>query len=485
MTSPYAGDGARRTPRRWVADPRRVLSWVATSAAVLVLVFSSAAYTMIGHFEGALHRIDVFGGLSGRPERTTGDATNFLLVGSDTRTGLSRAEHKRLTTGGTEVAEGQRSDTIILAHISGRQDKATLVSFPRDSLVRIPAYTDASGDRHPPSHGKLNAAYSLGGPSLTVATIEQSTGIRIDHYLEVDFGGFVRMVDALGGVDVCLPQAVNDRKSGLNLPAGRSHVDGVQGLSYVRARYFDPRADIGRIERQQKFLGAMMSRATSTGVLLNPIKLKRFLDAALGSVRTDPDLERSDIVTLATKLRGLSPQNVRFLTVPVADPNFRAGLLGSVVKWDQAAAKTLFQRIRDDEPVVKEPRRDGGRPSVAAASIRVRVLNAAGAAGLAARVSADLAAAGFSIAAEPTNADTTGAAATVIRYDARYTESVKTLAAALPGARLEKVEGLGATLQVLAGSSYDGLAAVKVSPSGSPSSPQALQSRTAAEDVCS
>lgn len=341
----------RQRARRW-------LTWVSAAASSMVLLTSVAGFGLLSHLTGEIERIDVFRGIPDTPQRTTSDAVNYLIVGSDSRAGLSPEQIEALHVG---RAAGRRSDTMILAHVSRRNDKVILVSFPRDSRVRIPAYENADGDRVPASTNKLNAAYSLGGPRLAVRTIQENTGIAIDHYVEIDFAGFIEMVDALGTVEVCVADDVYDPKSGLRLTAGRHQLAGAASLRYVRSRSIDATADLGRIERQQKFIGAMIDEALSTGTLLNPVRLSRFVDAGLGAVRTDAGLERDDVLRLATRLRGLDPERVSFVTVPIANADYRDPRLGSTVTWDRSRTTALFSRIRDDEPLAEPARRPGPR----------------------------------------------------------------------------------------------------------------------------
>ena len=279
---------------------------------------------------------------------------------------------KRLHVGTHATAAGRRADTMLMVHISARHGTVDVVSLPRDSYVTIPAHLSAAGDQVPERRNKLNAAYAYGGPPLTVATIERSTGVRIDHYLEVDFLGFVRLVDAVGGVDVCSPTRLRDRKAGLRLPAGVTHVDGETGLAYVRARHLDARADLGRVERQQRFLAAMVDRATSRDVLLDPRALVRFLDASLAAVRADPGLTEDELVRLGTRLRHVSGRDIRFRTVPVANPSYRAAGAGAVALWDADAAADVFTAMREDtaRPHHGAGRDGAGRPTVEPAQIR-------------------------------------------------------------------------------------------------------------------
>ncbi len=452
--------------------PRRTGIIAAAIGSTMVLLVSAGGWFAVTALDAQLQRADV--GLTGPRSSVADEAQTILLVGSDNREGLTKKQIKKLHLGSATAdnGAGRRSDTMILMHLSKERDQVTMISLPRDSFVKIPAWTDDAGTKHKESSNKLNAAFAYGGPALTIKTIEANTGVTIDHYVEVNFQGFVSMVDALGGVEVCVKQPISDQKSGLDLPKGKSVLNGAEGLAFVRARYFDPRADIGRIERQQQFLGSMFRTATASGTLLNPAKLTAFLDASLASVTVDDRIKRDDILALAAKLKQVAAGNVTFLTVPIADYDYRDGLHGSSVRWDRQAAQELFSKIESDEavvPVVTAGADDTARATVAPGQIKVQVLNGAGITGLARTAANDLAGVGFAIAAPPANAATAGATRTIIAYDPAYNESVKTLAAALPGAELRAVPSQGPVMQVILGSDYTKAVAPTVSapnPSG-------------------
>ena len=249
---------------------------------------------------------------------------------------------------------------MLLMQVSATHGTVRVVSLPRDSYVTIPAHIGTDGSAVRERRNKLNAAYAFGGPPLTVATIERTTGLHVDHYLEVDFLGFVRLVDAVGGVDVCTPVRLRDRKAGLRLPKGTSHVDGETGLAYVRARSLDARADLGRVERQQRFLAAMAHRAMSSEVLLDPRALVRFLEAAMSAVRADPGLTEEQLIELGTRLRHVGGGDIQFQTVPVANPSYRAPDGQAVALWDDAAATELFASLEEDRVVPRESLRAAG-----------------------------------------------------------------------------------------------------------------------------
>lgn len=455
------------------------------SASALVLGVSASGYALVSWSSRSVERVDAFAGLADRPAPNAPGTTTFLLVGSDGRAGMSGADRRRLHVGSAASVTGRRADTMLLVHVSARRGRVEVVSLPRDSYVTIPAHVSTDGTSVPERRNKLNAAYAFGGPPLAVATVERTTGVHVDHYLEVDFLGFVRLVDAVGGVDVCTPVPMRDRKAGLRLPSGTSHVDGETGLAFVRARSVDARADLGRVERQQQFLAAMAQRVMSSDVLLDPRALVRFLEAALSAVRADPGLSESRLIELGTDLRHISGGDIRFRTVPVANPSFRAGAAGAVALWDRPAATEMFAAMRTDVPPAPVRTPAHRRPTVPTAQVRVQVYNGDGTRGLGTSASAELAHRGFEIAGPAQDWRRTGLSRTTIRYDSRYTESVKTLAAAVPGSRLVAVDGLGRTLQVVLGSSFGGTRAVRVrAPSATSSLSGVEGQRTAAAQPC-
>jgi LCP family protein required for cell wall assembly len=452
----------------------RVLGIFGAVLAAMVFVVSTGGWVLATYYDAKIARIfDIGNVLSGDSD---GPMT-ILVVGSDNREGLTQAQARELGTGTAENSGGgQRSDTMMLVHLSADRKDVTVVSLPRDSYLTIPAYTDDSGDKHPAQQNKLNAAFALGGAPLLIETVNDATGLEIDHYIEVGFGGVVKMVDALGGVDVCVPSAVSDWRSGLELEAGTTHVDGIMGLAYVRARYIDPTADIGRMERQQRFLGSMFQQATSAGVLLDPLKLDRFLNAALSSVKLDENMSRDMLLDLSADLQDISPKDIRFLTVPIANANLTTEV-GSSVQWDDKKAREVFAALEADQVLVKKDK--GPTVQIAPSDISVQALNGSGVEGAATKASEDLDAAGYTIGASPDNADTSDVTTTVIRYDPEWSTSVKTLQAAFPDATLEEVPGLGATFQIVIGTDYQKPGAVKVAKPDSK-----LDSHTAADDIC-
>ena len=472
------------SPRGRSVAPRgrrltRIMSWVAVITSATVLLASGAGFVFVKYFDGRINRLSgIFGDDKDRPVKS-GKSLNFLLVGSDTREGATPEELARYST---TFEAGRRSDTIILIHLSAKQDKATLLSFPRDAWVEIPAYKGRAQHM-----GKINTAFAQGGPALAVATVERLTQVRIDHYIEVNFAGFLRMVDALGGVDVCLAKAQKEKDSGINLPAGRSRIKGPQALAFVRQRKGLPRGDIDRIARQQQFLGAMLRRATSVGVIANPVRLVRFLQTVTDSVQVDENLSFNDLKDLALELRGLDPARVTFLTAPVDRSARRNGQ--SVVLLHPVEGPALFRKIAADERITDEPSPGPTKApvlTVAPSRVRVRVLNGTPTVGWARTAAADLVGVGFRVT-ETTNADATTYTESIVRYGPDRADSARTLAAAVTGAKTERVAEPG-RLELVVGSRYTGTKRVTVTatqrPTGAATARATPKPVTAADDPC-
>jgi len=286
--------------------------------------------------------------------------------------------------------------------------------------------------------------------------------------------GLANVVDALGGANICLPNSVNDRLSGLNLSAGRHHVNGVTAVAYARARHgLTGGSDLGRIKRQQALIGSLVNQATSTGMLLHPSRVTTFINAALHAVQVDKQLKFNDLLTLAQKLRNVSASHVTLMTVPLAPTSNHPGL-GSTVTWDPVLAPQLFRSINSDLGVSTPAK---SNLTVAPSNISVHVYNGAGVAGLGRRAATDLNAVGFHVAGTPTNRGT-GAKTTIVRYGPSRADSARTLAAAIPGAQLRQDPGAGNAVELIVGSDYHGATRVTVTPK-TPASTARVQSRTA------
>ncbi len=275
----------------------------------------------------------------------------MLLAGVDQRSGLTRHQQLALHVG---RAVSSNSDTMMLIHVSGDRSRVTVISLPRDSWVNIPGH----------GMNKINAAYGLGGPQLVVKTVELNTGLTINDFIQVNFLGFVKVIDALGGVNICLPFAVDDSYSGLHLSKGVHHVNGITALEYARDRHSFATSDLARIQDQQRLLSSMLTEAISSGTLANPVKLDHFLHAALSAIKVDQGL---NVAALADQMRGISPSHVRFMTVPLSNYNYQAPDGQLAVLWDTPESRALFSELKNDQPATKPkpvPRR-AARPEAA------------------------------------------------------------------------------------------------------------------------
>ncbi len=464
---------------------RRPLLCVAGVVSATVLAASGLSYAAVNHADATIRHIDVFGSLPDRAPEDNG--LNFLVIGSDDRSGMSDDERLALHLGVADF--GKNTDTMLLVHVAD-DGAVNVVSIPRDSKVQIPAHTDSDGVEHDASIEKINAAFGAGGAPLLVQTVEHATGVRIDHYVEIDFRGFLDLVDALNGVEVCTPEAITDDKSGLDIPAGRSTLSAPQALAYVRARYFDPSADLGRMQRQQAFAASMFAKATSPSVLLNPAKFTSIMDAALGSITTDSGLDAAAVRELSTQVRAVQTDRVTFQSVPIgAEESIKN--VGSVVEWDPAASKALFAAMRsagDITTAAAQTQAQLAHVERAPAEIRVHVLNGTQIDGRGAQAATWLADKGFDITGVKTGTDVER---TTIEYDPEYDVSLKTVQAALPNATTVPVPGMGSTFHVTVGNDLTGVAdfvvdtpasgaSVAPTPETSPAAP-----RTAAQELCS
>ncbi|GAA1482305.1 hypothetical protein GCM10009624_27450 [Gordonia sinesedis] len=289
---------------------------------IVLLVLLLALTGLLFYYDSKLNRVDALPSYAGRPASTPG--TTWLVVGTDSRSDLSAAQKENLATGD---ADGSRTDTIMLVY-KPPSGSAAMISIPRDLYVPIPG----QGEH------KVNAAFNLGGPRLLVQTVEQLSGVRIDHYAGIGFGGFDELVNALGGVDICIDQPLVDPKAGLRLKAGCQRLNGAQALGFVRTRNFGD-ADLQRVVNQRKFLSALMSRATSPAVLANPFRLFPFVSGAVGTLTVDNGTHIWDLARLALWLRG-SP-------VTITTPNGGSTATGdgdSLLVDDSTTA--FFDKIR-------------------------------------------------------------------------------------------------------------------------------------------
>jgi LCP family protein required for cell wall assembly len=330
--------------RRRFSWPKRILA----GFVVLILLIGGYGTWLYFHASGQIRHEDVLKDYPGRP--AAGKGTNWLLVGSDDREGLTRDEQDKLHTGtGAVTGDTQRTDSMMLLH-SGDHG-TSLISLPRDSYVTIPAWTDSKGKQHKESKNKLNAAYAFGGAPLLIRTIETTTGLRVDHFAEVGFGGFVKVTDAVGGVDLCLDKPLKDELSGADLKAGCQTLNGAQALAYVRARYSDPLGDIGRMQRQRQFLAALAHKVSSMGVILNPFKLVPTLDDSLAAFKTSDGTSLGDLYDLFQHMKSVNGGGGHTIVVPIANPDYNVPNVGSTILWNQTKATQLWTALRNDTEV--------------------------------------------------------------------------------------------------------------------------------------
>jgi LCP family protein required for cell wall assembly len=453
-----AGKQARR---------QRAILVTSAVASAIVLVISGAGWALTGYVNGGVGRVNA--GTAGTPPS---GPLNILVAGVDERAGLTHAQEAALHVG-HDVSFN--SDTMMLVHLSGDHTKVTVVSLPRDSWVEIPGH----------GMSKINAAFGLGGAKLMVQTVERATGVTIDNYIEVNFLGFVSVIDALGGVNICLPQAVHDPASGLSLSQGRHHVDGITALKFARDRHSFATGDLARIGNQQQLLSSLLRAAISGGTLANPLRLSRFVRATLSAVRVDQGL---NVAALADQMRGVAPKNVAFITVPVANPNYLTPGGQSAVLWDTSAAAQLFAAIASDSPITSTPRKAAVRP---AGPVLIDIYNGTLIGGLSGYTGSQLTQLGFHVRAGLTW-NRQDVSQTLIEYPPGGQAQARQLGTALPAATLRPQAGLQ-RIRIVLGVNGHELAAAASAPAtdsgtgsgtGSTAGPTHFSTRTADQNAC-
>jgi LCP family protein required for cell wall assembly len=355
---------------------------------------------------------------------------NALLVGTDSRAGLTPAQQLNL---GANAVPGRRADTIILAHVDPVTNQVTMVQFPRDLYVPI----------HGQGRDKINSAIAFGGPSNLVATIKDLTGLKINHYVQVNLDGFRELVNAIGGVDICVQQKIPfDSHTGLEVTKpGMIHFGGDAALRFVRSREVFANGDFTRIQNQQRFLQAAVAKGTQKSTLFNPLKLAAIYRAVGHSLRIDDTTSLKDATRLAQRFRNFDPQHYEAYTAPnlgAKEITFASGGIADIVAPDPRGMKVMFRAIANNE----SPARVDGVPNVDPTTIKVGVYNGTFTAGAAQTAGTELSAAtstalgGVDIA-EVANAGSFDHKRTVIRYRAGAKEKAQLVAAAIPGAKLE------------------------------------------------
>ena len=455
MTDPGTGAGHRTgTVLRRTAAVVSVLALVATSA-------SAVGWRAVNNLADNITTIDVTNDLGNdrpveqAPEQVEEyDPVNILIMGTDTRTGQGGG----FGNPGTTASGRGHSDTTILLHIAGDRKSAIALSIPRDTWLTRPVCKGTGT-----TEGKFNEAFSIGGPACTIKTVESLTDVRIDHFVVVDFKGFIGVVDALGGVEICLKEAVDDKNSKLKLSKGTHLLDGETSLAFARTRKtLGDGSDISRIDRQQAFLSSVVRKATQQNVLTDLPTLYNVLDSVTKSLTTDPDLGSVDkLKDLALSMQGLTPSKVKFVTLPWVSRGD-----GENVLMYEPRAEPIFQAMRKDTAwPPKSAAPDGQKPlTVAPADIRIKVLNGSGTAGLGAQAAADLQRLGFVVSSVAT-AKSSDYAQTTVLYDPAYDESARTLTYAAK-AGVSNATGSGSTLTLVVGKDWSGARKVTVGAGG-------------------
>lgn len=448
-------DPLRGMTRREIHGPRRARrrSWqrwmVLGLVSTLVVALGGVAFAS-WRLNANIKKVDVTDAIgTDRPGQAGAakGALNILLIGSDTREGAGNDAY-----GDNDGQSGAHSDTNLLVHLSADRSAATVVSIPRDSMVPAPSECSATAPKDGWVMRQWNHNYSMGGTGCLIRTLEGNTGVYVDHYAVVDFSGFKEMVDALGGVEVCTNEVINDPNTHLELTPGRHTLDGRVALQYVRARKsIGDGSDLGRISRQQAFLSSVMQEATSTGLLLRPDRLYGFLDAATSSLTTDQDFSVGTMRDVATSVKGVGLDQIEFVTVPnetyPPDPNR--------VQW-KASADQIWTALKEDRRVNEQKKPASQSPSPAADpltaspdKITARVVNASGVAGLAGQAREALTIQGFR--GVTTSDAGQGDPGTLVEYSSGHEEEARTVAAAFPGAEVKEAKGLGSVVRVTLG----------------------------------
>ncbi|MFC9538003.1 LCP family protein [Streptomyces sp. NPDC056975] len=348
----YGGGGGRgggyvpndNDPADGYAPPRPRPNWrrrIKWAVLTLVVVFVGVSIGTYFWADSKLHRDVDLAKVIDRPE--TGQGTNYLIVGTDSRAGMSDAEKKKLHTGS---AEGKRTDTMMILHTG--DNGSTMISLPRDSNVTIPSYKGSDSGKLYPNQGrqvKLNAAYAEDGPELLVRTVEFNTGLHIDHYAEIGFGGFAKIVDAVGGVEMNLKEGFKDKWSGADFQKGKQTLNGQQALAFVRTRHAFAASDLQRTKNQQAFLSALAHQVATPSTVMNPFKLYPTMGAGLDSLVVDKDMSLWDLGSMFFAMKGVTGGDGKSMNMPVS------GSVNGNLVWDKTKVKQLVGELKNDETV--------------------------------------------------------------------------------------------------------------------------------------
>ncbi|WP_116244433.1 LCP family protein [Nocardiopsis sp. FIRDI 009] len=449
--------GRRSAPRSSrVFDRGRLSSgqWVACVATALAIIASLGGYGWYQGIVGNITTHQVNTDEWDRPVSVEG-VMNLLIIGSDIRSG-ENADYGE--------AEGERPDTMLIASINVDNGTATLVNLPRDLVVDLPGCEPTEGyEGMNPHTGMLNSAMTFGGVGCQWNTVEQVTGVHLDHFVMMDFTGFKEMVNAIGGVQMCIPEPIEDPKAHLELDAGLQTLNGEQSLGYVRSRYGQgDGSDLSRIGRQQQFMGAMLRGVLSSEVMTSPVTITNFLGAVTDSISTDEDLTVDTMTDIAISMREVDLADVQFLTVPNGQaPNDHNRLI-----MRQPDASELFEAINSgadltggDEEEEAEGSGDSGGDEDAPdpSDITVDIRNNTGITGLAGEARVQLEAEGFAVT-NTGNPQVRFPGVTTVYHAPGQEAAASVLADALEQAVTEEAEGLAADLELVLGADWGGVA---------------------------
>ncbi|WP_328495948.1 LCP family protein [Streptomyces sp. NBC_00414] len=334
------GPGPDGRPGRPAPNWRWRIKWISITVVTLLVVVSVGTYFWA---DSKLNRDVDLSKVIDRPD--AGEGTNYLIVGSDSREGMSAEEKKKLHTGS---ADGKRTDSMMILHVGDNGN--TMVSLPRDSNVTIPTFVGSESGKTFQGSGrqvKLNAAYAEDGPELLVRTVESNTGLRIDHYAEIGFAGFAKIVDSVGGVEIEIPKGgMKDTKSGADFEAGKQTLNGEQSLAFVRTRYALAGSDLDRTKNQQKFLSALANQTATPSTVLNPFKLYPTLSSGLDTLTVDKDMSLWDLGSMFLAMKGVTSGDGKSMNMPISGNTANGNL-----QWDTAKVKQLVEQLKNDEKV--------------------------------------------------------------------------------------------------------------------------------------
>ena len=462
--APRAGDAprsrraARKAKQTRLTRRGRVLAWTCGVLAALLVIGGGAASWLYQKLDGNINAADIDDRIGdNRPVSLSPGAKNILVVGSDSREGTDGKYGKGFET--------MQSDTLMIVHIAADRKWASVVSLPRDSWVEIPSCDKGNGKDSKSHHSKINESFAIGGmdgdvggaAACTIRTVEHNTGLRMDHFMSMDFQGFKGMVNALDGVEVCPEEAIDDKKAHLKLPAGCQTIKGEDALGYVRARYsVGDGSDTSRIGRQQEFMDALAKKAKSK--LTNGKAMYQFMEAFTSSLTTDPKLAGvRPLYDLARDVQGIPTKRLTFLTVPNYPRERDVPTDKANVVWQYPQAETLFTALAKDKRISKKKLEKSAEETAALtpSQIRVSVLNGTDTGGKAAEVAEQLRAAGFQVVT--TGNAPSSSQQTTISYPQGLRSHASVLSGRVPGSDTKAGGDLPGVLTLTIGDDFRGL----------------------------